>query len=409
MAEIGVGICKAGTETCSNAGMWGPCVGAVYPAPEICDGLDNDCNGMADEGCAPLPFQNLIDYDAAGDKSLFAIGGDGNNIYGKCWKGDGTIRRDTFTVVSDKYMGSGGGNGPMVVSARASRISLVTWCSEQNGFNARVFRSMLFDPNCQPIGVPFNWMPPPSGQYDYDTAIDAQGNFVLAWEDPNSPQSSVLHVSFYDSTGAAIVPDLLAGQCDASGNGYAMHVALNQVTGAGVVSCQGHEFNVIRYRRFDANHAFIDPAMVDVAETTNNHSSWYESHAIGMNDSGELALEWEDAGNKQLRANFYSAAGALVQSVSLGPTDPTFYWDAFRYPHQAVQLDNGDFLFRDDPWSPNLTTRFWRYTSAGAFVGCGTSTHTKQSLRSGSGAGLFMAQGDTILPSALDVSNAVCP
>ncbi|MBX3125311.1 MAG: hypothetical protein KF718_01270 [Polyangiaceae bacterium] len=47
----GIGECKDGTTTCSK-GVFGPCVGDVGPATEVCDDKDNNCNGIVDEGCA---------------------------------------------------------------------------------------------------------------------------------------------------------------------------------------------------------------------------------------------------------------------------------------------------------------------------------------------------------------------
>jgi hypothetical protein len=50
----GVGICHAGTQTCNLVGTdasWGPCVGEVLPAPDMCDGIDRLCNGSPDMGC----------------------------------------------------------------------------------------------------------------------------------------------------------------------------------------------------------------------------------------------------------------------------------------------------------------------------------------------------------------------
>jgi hypothetical protein len=50
LGTSGVGACKSGMQTCDTNGSWGTaCVGQVVPQAEVCNGIDDDCNGVVDD------------------------------------------------------------------------------------------------------------------------------------------------------------------------------------------------------------------------------------------------------------------------------------------------------------------------------------------------------------------------
>ncbi|HAA55554.1 MAG TPA: hypothetical protein DCE42_12405 [Myxococcales bacterium] len=90
-----VGLCKAGTQTCTAQATWGSCLEQILPKGEQCNEKDDNCDGKVDEGCDCTPGQTRSCYTGTFSSQGKGECKDGtqtcgaNGSYGKC-QGDVT-------------------------------------------------------------------------------------------------------------------------------------------------------------------------------------------------------------------------------------------------------------------------------------------------------------------------------
>ena len=89
----GVGSCRAGAQTCElssdgTSSSWGACSGGVLPGSEVCNGADDDCDGMVDDGCLCVPGSTRACYSGSMGTRGVGLCRDGSQV---CVSGPGGV------------------------------------------------------------------------------------------------------------------------------------------------------------------------------------------------------------------------------------------------------------------------------------------------------------------------------
>src|SRR5690606_34768345 len=88
--ELDVGVCRAGVRPCTEGGYATTCEGQVLASPEVCNGLDDDCDGEVDEECIPEGTGGAGGQGGAGgDEAPLEGGGPEETGCGGCSGGSG--------------------------------------------------------------------------------------------------------------------------------------------------------------------------------------------------------------------------------------------------------------------------------------------------------------------------------
>ena len=123
-----IGECHNGTTTC-NGGVWGACLDFQLPGGEVCNGLDDDCNGQADDGCTSTGGGGTgggsTGGGGAGGSGAGGSGGAGGSqptswsLYHRNWGGGSTVF--SSQLLSDAWQGANAPPSEGIIAADVSQ------------------------------------------------------------------------------------------------------------------------------------------------------------------------------------------------------------------------------------------------------------------------------------------------
>lgn len=356
------------------------CGNGVVDAGEDCDDGGVQPGDGCNESCQyesyvySLPF-TPDDFDVAYDGRLVAVGREGTKVVAQCYRADRQPNGGKFTIfeapaganVETVYVGVSGGTGHWAILARHQTVA-GDWASRRG-------MARMYNGNCEPVTAPFLMDADETLDEPRTIDMDEKGNAYFVW----MGETKKMYLMILGPDGVAKKPATNFATCT---HNYGLQAAVQNNGSRGVVTCQGHAGDPVRFWLFDGAG---DVYKANVIVEGTPPSSWYMSHNVGMDAAGRFLVVWAtSSGNARFLARTYDENGVSKGAAEVGPTAGSCF-DPFRNNNAKIPSVGGEFLVpyvlaADGPCHQSNFHGLTRVDTNGEVKGTSTSAHLTHTL-----------------------------
>lgn len=319
-------------------------------------------------GCAVDPPETIdvpitvSGFDVSDDGSMTVAAIVGNQVQAVCYGAGGIVTKGAFTVATMESNAKGGWNGAYVARADVSHHSVIAAhvsVGENPGGDPSTWRLFFLDPDCNLVKGPVDLQPLGAevtmGSTEYfDLTMSDMGRAAAVYvTDDVGGGNKRNDLAVFHADGTPVAAPVSFGGAGLCNLTYGIRVAMRGPTGDLVVTCQNHQSGPVRYQRFTKDVVPLDATVVAVGPSESNKSSWYDSHTLGMDETGHFVVVYQQNSTSTLRAAFYAPSGAFVTETVVGSISQGY--DGYRRRHAPVQArPGGGFVVPQPHGAPSI-------------------------------------------------------